>query len=154
MTLAAGDQYSRQGNSIVGSQDMTFLFAILIVLGFAYLFPTFIAMLRGHRNAGGVFAVNLLLGWTLIGWGAALIWSFGGDTHSDRLGTQTSGEAIRIEPAKVTQRAMATPEPFLADGVINGNAYREERDGSVIVVLNGSPVKFRNKAAAEAALSS
>ncbi|MGA8206537.1 MAG: superinfection immunity protein [Candidatus Dormiibacterota bacterium] len=37
----------------------------------AYFIPTFIAFDRHHRRAA-VLAVNLLLGWTLIGWSVAL----------------------------------------------------------------------------------
>lgn len=45
---------------------------LLLLTGAAgYFIPTFIAMDRHHRRAA-VFAVNLLLGWTLIGWSVAL----------------------------------------------------------------------------------
>lgn len=39
-----------------------------LVLLVSYFVPTVIAMLRRH-NVGGVFLVNLLLGWTFLGWG-------------------------------------------------------------------------------------
>lgn len=32
-----------------------------------------------HRNSGSIFILNLLLGWTFIGWVAALIWAFSND---------------------------------------------------------------------------
>jgi hypothetical protein len=38
-----------------------------------YLIPTFIALLRHHHNVSGVFLVNLLVGWTGLGWIAALV---------------------------------------------------------------------------------
>jgi hypothetical protein len=50
----------------------------LIVLGTTavlYLLPTLVASRRGHPNAGPIAALNLLLGWTGVGWIAALIWS-------------------------------------------------------------------------------
>lgn len=50
-------------------------FAILIVLLILYFVPTVVAASRGHRQAGAIFALNLFLGWTLIGWVAALVWS-------------------------------------------------------------------------------
>jgi hypothetical protein len=37
--------------------------------------PTVIALLRESRSTVGIFLVNLLLGWTVIGWFAALIWA-------------------------------------------------------------------------------
>lgn len=48
-------------------------FLILLVVG--YFVPTIIAGKRKHHNLGAIIAVNLLLGWTLIGWIIALVWS-------------------------------------------------------------------------------
>ncbi len=48
--------------------------AIALIL-VAYFLPTFIAGVRRHHNFGAIFLCNLLLGWTVIGWIAALIWS-------------------------------------------------------------------------------
>lgn len=40
-----------------------------------YFLPTFVAMLTKNKNVPSIFILNLLLGWTLIGWIIALIWS-------------------------------------------------------------------------------
>jgi hypothetical protein len=40
-----------------------------------FFLPTIIAVARHHRNALAIFLVNFFLGWTGIGWIAALIWS-------------------------------------------------------------------------------
>ena len=40
-----------------------------------YLVPTIIAAARNHHQAGPIVLINILFGWSLIGWGAALIWS-------------------------------------------------------------------------------
>lgn len=49
---------------------------ILLLAALAlYLLPSFIASLRGHHNATAIFFLNLLAGWTALGWLAALIWS-------------------------------------------------------------------------------
>jgi hypothetical protein len=40
-----------------------------------YFLPTIIAMVRHHRNTLGVFLLNFFLGWTFLGWVAALIWA-------------------------------------------------------------------------------
>ena len=45
--------------------------AILVI----YLLPTIIAVNRGHRKALAIGLTNVFLGWTLVGWGIALIWS-------------------------------------------------------------------------------
>jgi len=47
-------------------------FILMLVL---YFLPTLNAFHSGHKNAQSIFAVNLLFGWTLIGWAVALIWS-------------------------------------------------------------------------------
>jgi hypothetical protein len=44
---------------------------LLLTGAAAYFIPTFVAFDRHHRRAA-VLAVNLLLGWTLIGWSVAL----------------------------------------------------------------------------------
>ena len=40
-----------------------------------YFVPTFIAHIRDVRAYAKIFFVNMLLGWTVIGWFAVLIWS-------------------------------------------------------------------------------
>jgi hypothetical protein len=42
-----------------------------------YFLPTAVAFekKRNHHNKGAIFALNLLLGWTLIGWVGALVWA-------------------------------------------------------------------------------
>jgi len=46
----------------------------LIVLGL-YFTPVFVASSRDHPNTGAILALNILLGWTLLGWVAALVWA-------------------------------------------------------------------------------
>jgi RsiW-degrading membrane proteinase PrsW (M82 family) len=54
---------------------MTEAYVIIFVMGFAYLLPSFIAAARNHHNGGSILVLNLFLGWTFLGWVAALIWS-------------------------------------------------------------------------------
>lgn len=55
----------------------------LVVAGAAaimiYFIPTMVANSRYHRNAGAIMMVNLLLGWTFIGWVIALVWAMTAD---------------------------------------------------------------------------
>lgn len=41
----------------------------------AYMAPFLIAGMRGHKQALAIGALNLLLGWTFLGWVIALVWS-------------------------------------------------------------------------------
>ena len=40
-----------------------------------YFFPSIIAWFRGHHNTLAIFLLNLLLGWTFLGWVFALVWA-------------------------------------------------------------------------------
>lgn len=50
------------------------LLAVLAVLAL-YFFPTIMAYSFHHRAIGGIFVINLFLGWTLLGWVGALAWA-------------------------------------------------------------------------------
>jgi len=64
------------------------IFVLGLVLGFNFI-PTFVAFARGHPQRAGIFILNLLLGWTGIGWLAALIWSLSGGRPQDGGGRQS-----------------------------------------------------------------
>jgi len=56
------------------------IIAIALFSGLAvYFIPTMIAMARRKRNTLAIFALNLFLGWSFVGWVAALIWSLATD---------------------------------------------------------------------------
>lgn len=49
---------------------------VLAVVALAlYFVPSFIAVNKNKRNKNAIFALNLLLGWTFVGWVIALVWS-------------------------------------------------------------------------------
>lgn len=47
---------------------------LVISVGF-YIIPTVVAAVRKHQNVAAIAALNLLLGWTLLGWVVAMVWS-------------------------------------------------------------------------------
>ena len=47
----------------------------LMALGALYMLPSGLAYARKHRNRNAVVALNVLGGWTVIGWVVALVWS-------------------------------------------------------------------------------
>jgi hypothetical protein len=52
---------------------------VLLILGaivLAYLFPFIVAVSRG-KNPGGVLILNLVIGWTVVGWIIALVMACG-----------------------------------------------------------------------------
>jgi hypothetical protein len=56
---------------------------MLIVACLIYFLPTVLALCRGHLSTFAIFLLNLLLGWTLLGWIIALIWSCTGYTAAN-----------------------------------------------------------------------
>ena len=46
---------------------------ILLIL--LYLLPSAIAIHRGHGSVGGIITLNIVTGWTVIGWFLALLWA-------------------------------------------------------------------------------
>jgi len=51
------------------------MFELLIVAAILYLVPTLVAAGRSHQQTGAIFVLNLLLGWTFLGWVGALVWA-------------------------------------------------------------------------------
>ena len=52
------------------------LCGVAVLIGVAiYFAPTLVARNRNHRNIGALFVLNLLLGWTVLGWVGALVWA-------------------------------------------------------------------------------
>lgn len=49
-----------------------FLFLLIVLL---YFLPSVVAASRGHHNTGAIIALNILLGWLVIGWIIAFVWS-------------------------------------------------------------------------------
>jgi len=55
---------------------MRLFFAVLIaILSLFYFLPFAIAFHKRRANTGAIFALNLFLGWSLIGWVVALVWA-------------------------------------------------------------------------------
>ena len=48
---------------------------VVLVAVLFYMLPTLIALARHHPSLGGISVINILLGWTLLGWVAALAWA-------------------------------------------------------------------------------
>jgi cation transport ATPase len=50
-------------------------FILILPVALIYLLPSYVAALRGHHKLMAIGALNVLLGWTILGWVAALVWS-------------------------------------------------------------------------------
>ncbi|NTV60589.1 MAG: superinfection immunity protein [Chlorobiaceae bacterium] len=60
-----------------GLDVLGFVFGVMFTLMFAglYFLPLFIAVIRKHHQTGAIFVLDLLAGWTFIGWVGALVWA-------------------------------------------------------------------------------
>ena len=56
---------------------------IIILALFLYLLPSLVAVSNKKSNAGAIAALNILLGWSFLGWVVALIWSLSKDKPAD-----------------------------------------------------------------------
>ncbi|PIP01355.1 hypothetical protein CJ014_00905 [Pleomorphomonas carboxyditropha] len=51
-------------------------FLVLVILSLLlYFVPSIVASKRDHPNKGAIYILNILAGWTFIGWVGALVWA-------------------------------------------------------------------------------
>lgn len=49
------------------------MFAVMIIAVLLYFLPTVLG--RNHRQFNAIFVLNLLAGWTVVGWVGAMVWA-------------------------------------------------------------------------------
>jgi Superinfection immunity protein len=59
--------------------------AVILIL--LYLIPGLVALKRNHRNRNAIGVLNLLLGWTVLGWIVALVWANTADVEPRQTGS-------------------------------------------------------------------
>jgi Superinfection immunity protein len=63
-------------NSFVDAISSIWMVLVVIAIGVAfYMLPTIIALSRGHHNTLAIAVLNILTGWSFIGWVIALVWA-------------------------------------------------------------------------------
>lgn len=60
-----------------GTPDVGLMVVVVIV----YLLPSLLALMRRHRSLPAIVFVNTVLGWTVVGWFWAMIWSLTGNVR-------------------------------------------------------------------------
>lgn len=57
------------------------ILGVMITAGLSlYFLPTIVATVRRRRRLASIFSVNLIVGWTIVGWIATVIWVM--ESHS------------------------------------------------------------------------
>src|SRR5579885_124847 len=84
---------------------------ILVILFIAcYLIPTIIAFLRHHKDAPAIAAINILLGWSVVGWFVSFIWALA--DPRGRSATQTVVVNTAVATGTAPAQASTQPPPM------------------------------------------
>jgi len=71
---------------VAGMGALTGFLIVLGIVGFViYFVPLIIAILRKKSNVVAIGALNVLLGWSLIGWVVALVWALSKDQQAQQV---------------------------------------------------------------------
>jgi uncharacterized membrane protein YhaH (DUF805 family) len=113
MTIAVGSNSAlaaSNGDSAAGGVVLLIIVALALA---AYFFPSIVAAARKHRNTTAIFFLNLLLGWSVIGWVGALVWALTNPYSATLMVTPTSQQP---QPAPRENRY---PCPFCAEPIVS-----------------------------------
>lgn len=80
-----------------------------IVIAALYFAPAIVAHVRGHRNKNAVTVLNTFLGWTFVGWIAALVWASTSDTEDQIKSDRRYASKIWGSEEKPTRASEQTP---------------------------------------------
>lgn len=112
MSTASSNAALAAGNSDTATGAVIVLAIVMLALA-AYFLPSIVAAARKHRNTTAIFFLNLLLGWSLIGWIGALIWAL----------TNPYSATVVVNPTPQQPQAASRedryPCPFCAEPIIS-----------------------------------
>ncbi len=97
-----------------GGSGALFVGLLGMLIGLAYCIPSFVAFEHQHSNATAILALNVILGWLLIPWVAALVWA---------LSKNRAAEAIENRSDAATSLRMSNVDegfrncPFCAETI-------------------------------------
>ncbi|MBN1856556.1 MAG: superinfection immunity protein [Dehalococcoidia bacterium] len=63
----------------LGLLGIGIIWLVVVCLVLIYFLPGIVAIMRHKQNRVSICILNLLAGWTAIGWVAALVWAFSVD---------------------------------------------------------------------------
>ncbi|WP_174999134.1 superinfection immunity protein [Rugamonas aquatica] len=91
--------------------DALLPFLVVFFIAF-YMLPLIVAMNRKHTNTTAIAVLNVLLGWTLLGWVGALVWAFSSQPAAEE--AATDGQAA-LAPEKAVPKNLGAASSDLKD---------------------------------------
>lgn len=70
--------------------DAILIFLLIFAFLLFYFIPTLIANVRNCQHSGTIIFINLIFGWTVLGWIAALIWAIAEKPEATKPAAQTT----------------------------------------------------------------
>ena len=86
------------------------LIVLVPLLLIAYSIPFFIAIGRRHRFVPAIGLINVLLGWTVIGWLAAMIWAVNRDVREPGDDDEPSGSLFFTDEPRLDEPRFTEPQ--------------------------------------------
>lgn len=99
-----------------------FLFSIVL-----YFYPMYEAYIQKQPDFYSIFALNLFLGWTLIGWVAALVWAIKSVDPIKTVSVNQQDQNVTPTPTSTTSLAPKTPKNY-GQNATKDNALQAPKD--------------------------
>jgi hypothetical protein len=120
---------------------------VLVAVAFLlYFLPVIVAGIRKVQAWGGLFALNLLLGWTVVGWLGALIWAASGETESEAKSKVIDYAKLAAAMRESTHQPEATAQ-YLPNGPAPLDVLKNDLDDRTAQAVGDVPRAAGSRAA-------
>lgn len=116
-----------------GTNAIAALFTVVFFISAVALYfaPTITAAKREHPNKNSIIALNVLLGWTVLGWVASLVWAYSAKSHVVAE-IATPPTATPVEPVALPVAASVADElkklvQLREEGILTPDEFQEQK---------------------------
>lgn len=100
---------------------------LIVIIGFViYFLPAIIAIARDHESALGILLLDLFLGWTLVGWVGALVWSVTGGSKPIP-SSQKPAPAAKPPAGKSTVDKLKELSELVEQGILTQDEFNQHK---------------------------